>query len=335
MAIKSMAGSSPQLLARVRSLLPKSTDALAAGEHVVSAEAAASAAELLNKCKAEHMDVVNLTAMYLFRIVAEARWLVFKSPTKSGTILAFSSADALAQFDLPLPIADFEWMTGYEMGAAFLDDADNITSVAFDARSIDDLVPTVPPEKLVVFLHWADTIYFERFLDQLDPTLPSGSVDLSDKDYDPRAVWERTFIVGAVNVEGAQTPEDIALLTDSGDRIVVAVAPDHVAEFVAHGRVTPVSLTGEELLNVMEQQKTDLAFTVGGDLGASGEGPRHRSIAWTNAQALRILEICRVQSDEAEEAEAKRAEQEIDDDDDGGDKILPPPPQQKKQPVKK
>jgi hypothetical protein len=300
MHAKSLAGFDANDVARLRQWLPKAADA------TLPPAAAAGAAALLNRTLPEHIDAVNLPSMYIFRIISEASWIVYQSPTKAGVVLAFSSPDKVAEFALKLPAHEFDTLKGYEMGAAFIDDADSVQAVAFDPRSLDDLKPSVTPDKMMVFLHWADSIYFERFLAQLNPDLPTGKVD--EEEFDARAIWERTYIVGAVGVERAKGPTDIALLTDSADRVVVAISPDHVAEFVAHGDITPITLTGEELLDMLKQQKTGVSFTVGADVSDDDKpsaGPNHRSIVWTFEQAVRILEMSRASAVTQLEDEAK------------------------------
>jgi hypothetical protein len=291
---RSKAGFDASTIAQLRRWLPRD-------DKPVSAAVAAQCAKLLNRTSEQHLDVVNLPAMYLCRIIAEAKWHVFLSPTKQGVLLAFSSAESLAAFSPALPKDQFELMTGYEIGAAIVDDDDNtVKGVAFDPATIQRLKPSLPASRLMVLLHWADAIYFEKFVASADPTAPILKPDPDDADaYDPRVLWHRSYVIGALGGEGDNPkPEDVQLLSDSDDRIVVFGAPDHVAEAIADGRVMPVSLSAEELIGVLETQKTGISITVGADFDMDDKPTRHKSVTWTNEQALSILRASRPQPGE-------------------------------------
>jgi hypothetical protein len=294
LAKRARAGFDQSTLLQLRRWLPRNGTE-------VSPNVAAQCARLLNRTKVEHLDVVNLAAMFLFRIIIEAKWHVFLSPTKQGVLLAFSTPEAIAAFSPALPKTEFQLMTGAEIGAAIIDDDEEaVKSIAFDAVSIQNLKPSIANDRLMVLIHWADSVYFERFVSELDPSAPlrpqEGAPKPADEDegaYDPTVLWHRAYVIGAVNAESATKAEDLQLMSDSEDRIVLLSAPDHVAEAVIDGRVTPISLSAEELISVLETQKTGLSITVGSDENNDHESTRHKAVAWTHEQALRILNEAR------------------------------------------
>lgn len=291
---RSRAGFDPNTVTQLRRWLPRD------GKPVTSA-VAAQVAKMVNRTQEQHFDVVNLPAMLLFRIVCEAKWHVFLSPTKQGTLLAFSSPEALAAFTPALPKDQFEIMTGYEIGAAIVDDEENtIKGIAFDPPTIQRLKPSLPESRMMLLLHWADSIYFEQFVSAADPSAPVLKPDPEDvTGYDPRVLWHRSYVIGALGGDSPDAqPEDVQLLADSEDRIVVLSAPDHVAEVIGDGRVMPVSLSAEELIGVLDTQKCGISITVGADCDMDDKPTRHKSVTWTNEQALSILRASRPQPGE-------------------------------------
>jgi hypothetical protein len=292
----------------------------------VSPNVAAQCAKLLNRTKPEHLDVINLAAMFLFRIITDAKWHVFLSPTKQGVLLAFSTPEAIAAFSPALPKSEFQIMTGAEIGAAIVDDdEDAVKSIAFDAVSIQNLKPSIADDRLMVLIHWADSVFFERFVAELDPNAPlrpqAGAAKPADEDegaYDPTVLWHRAYVIGAINADAATKAEDLQLMADSEDRIVLLSAPDHVAEAVIDGRVTPISLSAEELISVLETQKTGLSVTIGSDENNDHEPTRHKVVAWTQEQALRILNEARPRPGDVGFGE--------DNEDDDADDAEPEPP---------
>jgi hypothetical protein len=258
----------------------------------VTAAVAAQCAKLLNRTSEEHLDVVNLPVMYLCRIISETKWHVFTSPTKQGVLLAFSSLEAAQAFVPALPKDQFEVMAGYDIGAAIVADDDNsIKGVAFDPAGIQRLKPTFKESRLMLLLHWSDSIFFEQFVAAADPNAPLLMPDPDDADaYDPRVLWHRPYVIGALGGDGPDAkPEDVQLMSDSEDRIVLFAAPDHVAEAVADGRVLPVSLSAEEVIGVLETQKVGVSITIGADCDTDDKPTRHKSVVWTNEQALSIF----------------------------------------------
>jgi hypothetical protein len=291
---RSRAGFEPNVVIQLRQWLPRD------GKPVTAA-AAAQCAKLLNRTEHKYFDVVNLPAMLLFRIICEAKWHVFISPTKQGVLLAFSSPEALAAFSPALPKDQFEVMTGYEIGAAIVDDEQStIKGVAFDPSTIQRLKPTLPESHLMLLLHWADSIYFEQFVASADPKAPLLKPGPDDEaTYDPRVLWHRSYVIGALGGDGPDAkPEDVQLLSDSEDRIIVFSSPDHVAEAIADGRVMPVSLSAEEFIGVLQTQKCGISIAVGADCDMDDKPPRHKSVAWTNEQAISILRSSRPQPGE-------------------------------------
>jgi hypothetical protein len=183
-----------------------------------------------------------------------------------------------------------------------------VKSIALDPASPDDLTPVFTQSMSSFLLHWADTIYFEDFLSDVDPTQRGEQLKYEGV-YKIEALVHRLFLVGTSpddragvkahessvrdSVGNADDDGYVKLMADENDNVLIATALDHVAELSVDDSFSVMNLSIKDLRELLEEQKVGLSFMVGPDLGEGffgAEGVQHHTVVWDHADALHMID---------------------------------------------